>query len=593
MPSLKDEPGLTTAALPVPEAVPGRNGGPGRVRRPPGPPMVALAVGAALTAAVVLRFTLSSPLWLDEALTVNIAGLPLSRMAEALRHDGAPPLYYGLLHGWMALVGDGDTAARALSGVFAVACLPLMWLAGRRLGGRATAWAAALLLASSPFAIRFATEARMYSLLMFLTLLGYLALAAVLDRPRPSSVAGLAVVSGLLALTHYWAFYLIGSTVLALAARWLWSRGPARRHCLTAVLAIGAGGVLFVPWLRSFVFQLRHTGAPWAPPAPLSAMFDIVGDFTGGSTGAARILLVLALLLAAVGLFGRSTGPRRLEIDLRTRPDGRGLALVTALTLFTGLAAGLVLGSAFASRYASVALVPFLLLVALGLSTLGDGPVRAGVLAAMVVAGLVGGAREATVERSQAGVNAAAINQTGGDGDVVAFCPDQLGPSTNRLLDSRFDQLRFPDGGSPRFVDWVDYADRNRAANPTEFAQMLDARAGDSHDVYVVWEPGYRSLSNFCEIVDRDLGDMRPRAEVLERRHPRRYGEVAWVMRYPGSCRLPLDRSAEPVARPGGRLPRSAVFTRPAADTCSASSTRSAPPATPTEPATDPRADRP
>ena len=95
-----------------------------------------VVVGAVVVAGVVLRFVQRSPLWLDEALSVNIARLPLGDLLEALRHDGHPPLYYLLLHGWMEVVGEGDVAVRALSGVFAVATLPLAWIAGRRLAGR-------------------------------------------------------------------------------------------------------------------------------------------------------------------------------------------------------------------------------------------------------------------------------------------------------------------------------------------------------------------------------------------------------------------------------------------------------------------------
>src|SRR5918998_6689046 len=87
-----------------------------------------VAVGAVVAAGVVLRFVQRSPLWLDEALSVNIAGLPVGDLLDALRHDGHPPLYYLLLHYWMELVGDGDMAVRALSGLFAVASLPLVWL---------------------------------------------------------------------------------------------------------------------------------------------------------------------------------------------------------------------------------------------------------------------------------------------------------------------------------------------------------------------------------------------------------------------------------------------------------------------------------
>src|SRR3954454_3649689 len=143
------------------------------------PPAVALAVAAGL----VLRFFVRSDLWLDEALSVNIARLPLGQIPSALRHDGAPPLYYLLLHVWMRVFGTGDEAVRALSGVCAVAALPAFYLAGRRLGGKRVGVAAVLLAASSPFANHYATEARMYSLVTLLVVLGYLAVANALERP--------------------------------------------------------------------------------------------------------------------------------------------------------------------------------------------------------------------------------------------------------------------------------------------------------------------------------------------------------------------------------------------------------------------------
>ena len=52
----------------------------------------------------------SSPpegLWLDEALSVNIAKLPLAQLPGALVQDGSPPLYYLVLHYWMLAVRAG------------------------------------------------------------------------------------------------------------------------------------------------------------------------------------------------------------------------------------------------------------------------------------------------------------------------------------------------------------------------------------------------------------------------------------------------------------------------------------------------------
>ena len=65
-----------------------------------------------IAAGIVARFLAPSGLWLDEALSVNIAKLPLGQMPGALVQDGSPPLYYLLLHFWMLLFGQGDFAVR-------------------------------------------------------------------------------------------------------------------------------------------------------------------------------------------------------------------------------------------------------------------------------------------------------------------------------------------------------------------------------------------------------------------------------------------------------------------------------------------------
>ena len=177
-----------------------------------------VVVAVAAVACVALRFWTRSHLWLDEALSVNIALLPVADIPEALRHDGHPPLYYFLLHAWMSVFGETDRVVRALSGVFAVAALPLMWFAGRRLGGRTVAWLALVVLALNPWAVRFATEARMYSMVVFLVLAGYLLVMAALDRRSMWLLVGIAVVTAALVLTHYWALYLVTATVALIAA---------------------------------------------------------------------------------------------------------------------------------------------------------------------------------------------------------------------------------------------------------------------------------------------------------------------------------------------------------------------------------------
>src|SRR5215204_6398680 len=113
---MKTEPDAST---PLPPAIDPAGGA--RPRRL----LLGAIVAGVLVVAIVFRFVTKSDLWLDEALTVNIANAPLSDLVDLLKRDGAPPLYYVLLHGWMAIFGTGDVAVRALSGVLGILALPL------------------------------------------------------------------------------------------------------------------------------------------------------------------------------------------------------------------------------------------------------------------------------------------------------------------------------------------------------------------------------------------------------------------------------------------------------------------------------------
>ncbi|HVM64063.1 MAG TPA: glycosyltransferase family 39 protein [Acidimicrobiales bacterium] len=513
------------------------------VAGPSRPAVVAVAVAAVVVAGLVLRFWTRSQLWLDEALTVNIARVPLHRLPTALRHDGAPPLYYAVLHLWMRAFGTSNVAVRSLSAVCSVACLPLMWLAGRRVGRSAgadpavTGTVALVLLASSPFAIRYATEARMYSLVVLLTVIGYLALSRLLSSPslHPVDVVGFGLVCGLLVLTQYWALYLVG--VLALVLLWqAWrSVAPLRRErARVALVALAAGMVLFVPWLPTFYYQLRHTGTPWSGRSSFAAMVNAVSQFAGGSSSTGRALGLLFFALAGFGLFGLALDTHRVEIDLRTRPRGRALAIVVGGTLAVAVALGLISGGAFQARYAAVVFAPFLLLVVLGTTVFLDRRVLAGVVAVACVCGLATASGNVTSQRTQAGVLAGALRQQYRPGDLIAYCPDQLGPAVSRLLPASFTQVTFPRRTGPAFVDWVDYAKVNGAADPDAFARYLDARAGPSHAVWLVWAAEYRTFGAKCQEAADLLGTLRPPANQLIEEDPTNYYEHANLVRFPG-----------------------------------------------------------
>ncbi|MHB8681521.1 MAG: glycosyltransferase family 39 protein [Acidimicrobiales bacterium] len=505
---------------------------PGAPAHQPGRPRLATALvvlgAVVVVVGVALRFWARSDLWLDEALTVDIARLPLSHLHAALQRDGAPPLYYVLLHFWMKPFGSSDLAVRSLSGVIGVATLPVAWLAGRRLGGRRVGAAAVVLLASSPFAVRYSTENRMYALVVLLVAAGIVLVGRALEDPRLPVLAGVAAVTALLLYSHYWSLYLVVSAVLCVG--WMARRGaPARRAAAGRVLVATAVGVAaFVPWVPTFASQIRHTGTPWAAPANFAAMVNAVTSFAGGATSQGRALALLYFALAGLGLFGLASGAFHVQLDLRTRPPGRPLALAVAGTLALAVLGGYLTGSAFQARYASVVLVPLVLLVALGLDTFADRRVRAGVLAAAVAFGLAGSIPNVWTSRTQAGQVAATLAQFGRPGDVVAFCPDQLGPAVNRLVPAgRYQGITFPRRTGPQFVDWVDYADASRAGDPAAFAARLEAMSAPAHQIWFVWAPGYQTLGTKCESIENAL--LADKALGAQEMFPYRQVNNSWI----------------------------------------------------------------
>jgi len=505
--------------------------------------LLSIAV-AATVVGVALRFSGPRALWLDEALTVNISRLPLTRLFDALRHDGSPPAYYVLLHYWMGVFGTGTRSVRALAGVCSVLALPLGWRLGSAVGGRRAAVATVVVLACNPFALRYGTENRMYSLVMLLALAACLALVRTLQRPTLARLISFGLVCGLLLLTHYWALYLVGALGICLFAASL--RGPIRTQARLALVALCAGGLLFLPWVPSFLFQVQHTGTPWATPVDASLFVWTLGEFAawGRRLGIALFVLycmLLAVLVLAVVLRRVPAGQRVADaVGWRRAVPGARFVLpavvLFTVTLGTAFAGGLIAGAAFAYRYSSVVLPLVVLLVALGITAVDRSRLgtvtAAAVLATVAILGTVTGSQEILAQRTQAVQVAAEISAYAHPGDVVAYCPDQLGPAVSRLLPERLlTQVTFPRFDDPQRINWVDYGRVNAAANPGVFAnEILNMAAG--HQIWLVWEAGYLTLGSDCEEVLDALEVARPRSTEPVVSDPAHYYEHESLVRF-------------------------------------------------------------
>lgn len=453
-------------------------------------------------------------MWLDEALTAHIASLPIGQIPGALRHDGHPPLYYVLVHLWTQVFGTSDLAFRSLAGVFGVALLPLAWLVGRRVGGRSAAWCTVVLVAILPYALRYSTENRMYSLLMLLALAGYLLVDDALRRPRLLTLVGVALVTSAMLWTHYWAMWLGLTAAACVTVRLVRSRRagePAEARAAGKVLAaLVVGALTFVPWLGTLAYQRAHTGTPWASRSlPPSVLVSSVQDLGGAINATDAIGGWVVALVVLIGLFATRSDSARVLLDLRTQPLARRMAWLCLGTMGVGSFVMLATNSAFQSRYNAVWL-PFAFVIGgLGLALFRGPVIQRAALAVVVLSCTPGAVNNVLLPRSQSRQAADAIVQYGHPGDVVALCPDQLGPSLMRELPAGFQVGSYPTFSDPSTVDWADYNARTHAATPEEFAQNLLDRAG-THNIFLVWMGNYETHKGLCEKLAGVLQNARP-----------------------------------------------------------------------------------
>jgi hypothetical protein len=151
-----------------------------------------MAVIFTLIGGALRIFLLSNKgLWLDEAFSTWLSSHNVTDMLYwIVQIDQHPPLYYFLLHYWTSLNGNSPYDLRLLSAILGTATIPIVYLTGKRLCGWAVGLVAALILALSPFNIRYAQEARMYTLLMFNASVAFYALVRLLTDPRSTQPIG-------------------------------------------------------------------------------------------------------------------------------------------------------------------------------------------------------------------------------------------------------------------------------------------------------------------------------------------------------------------------------------------------------------------
>lgn len=461
----------------------------------------ALSLGLiAVISGVVLRFVAPSPLWLDEALSVNIARLDFGDLVEALRHDGHPALYYLLLGWWIDAFGDSDAAVRSLSGAFSVGSLWLIYRIALR-SERAIAPMALLVAASSPFLVRYATEARMYALLTFLCCLGWLFTERAIERPSLGRLVPLALTTAALVHTHYWSIWLVAAALTVVGFNVAFGPVAMRATTVRIGVAIVAGSATFFVWWSVFYEQLGTTGTPWADRArPAEVVIETIQAIGGNNRFEGELLGVVLLVVAVIGVLGVRGNGHELVLRFSVVTLNRG-GLCALLTLGIGGTVAAINSGAFEARYAALVVAFVLVMTAKGIAVLPPRP-RMLVLWFVVLFGFAVSVDEARRDRTQGADVAALINEGFAEGDVVVYCPDQVGPATQRGIRGSPSSFAFPRGDGD-FVDWQHYRETIAETSVDRFVADLVNQA--ENNIWLVSGFGYKGFDDRCQTIGNEL----------------------------------------------------------------------------------------
>ncbi|MBN1287222.1 MAG: glycosyltransferase family 39 protein, partial [Anaerolineae bacterium] len=296
-------------------------------------------------------------LWFDELVAVYAASQPLPEIPAA--DPSNPPLYFILLHGWLALAGASPFAIRLLPALLGTLLVAGVWALGRRQGGPATGLLAAALAAISPLLWWYAQEGRMYTL-MALEVLALIFLVDRLARRPGDRRAWLAafVIEAAALFTHNLGAAVAAWFNLAVMGAWLYRR---RWRVLARWLAVQAVlGAALLPWLvwrGQLVYSLAN---PTYAPPDLSALLGAWAALWAGSwtlVGAEPGFVQLTwLLLALVGVGAAAA----------RRAGAPKLLAHVALIVAPGMIFLAVGRFAYHPRYFVVAAAPALALAAMG-----------------------------------------------------------------------------------------------------------------------------------------------------------------------------------------------------------------------------------
>ena len=334
---------------------------------------------------ILLSFTFSfilidrESIWLDEAFSIAFASLQWPEYLSFISSTELNMSFYSiLLKSWIDIFGNSETAVRSLSAFFAVPTVVFAYFIAKRIFDENTATIAAVLLSLNTFFVRYAQEARGYSLLLCLTTISMFLFFLALDKQKTRHYIALGLINALVIYTHFFGLFALLSQAIALivapkdSIKWKSVfLSTLISTVLLAPLAVGLLGLDFNHWNRLSEPTLKH-------------LLKAVRALTGSGLLLSSVLYCICGLISFIVVVFRWKGLAnvnyfRLQYVTLLLWAVLPIACLYVLSKFI---------PAFENRYTITALTPIVVLCARGIVEINRKPVQVIVLGLLVATSL-------------------------------------------------------------------------------------------------------------------------------------------------------------------------------------------------------------
>ena len=208
-----------------------------------------------LLAGVLRLFMIGSEsFWIDEMATFERVSMSWHDMFDViLSLKYHPPLHYCLVKAWCSVAGYDETSLRFISAIAGAIATPFFYFTAFRLSGRKAALIATSMFVVSAYHIRWAQEARFYSLMGLLSCVSMYYFIVLLQQRNKRALLAYIFASALMMYNHYFSLFLILAQNLAVLTELILSyvknKSFDSKGLKAWIIAQVSIILLFLPWL--------------------------------------------------------------------------------------------------------------------------------------------------------------------------------------------------------------------------------------------------------------------------------------------------------------------------------------------------------